>query len=316
MKVLRTFLFMFALMFCCANVPANTTQTLEQSLKIAFLDAPSSTLNMNAFDMQILKEYLMNRPDVFDALKAKGYKDIEIISVNEQDHMMRLLRFAGAEIVFTPLSLYLNSLPVKYTPVFQLYEGSYMDQRLVIFKNPNMNSDATSSSTKVAVSFADMKSQPQLLNAIKSSIKNDRIEFAYYSNPHDIAKSVLCGLIEYGICERKILDTVIQQAWVDMSQKDVVTIIDELDLMPTDPVLFRSEFNNPDYHILAIRLRRAFSQYFATQPSSMVLIPLDTADVQDKILKYKDQVLKLFQKALLTTSSRQIISEFDNTEKE
>ncbi len=275
---------------------------VSRPLRIACLDDPSSTMNLSAFDLQLLRDYLLNRSDVADALKANNYSGITVLNLNTPENLLHLLRYDGADIVFCPLSLYLSSIPIHYHPVYQIYEGAFIDQRMIIFRNPALPDPNHSPNVKAAVSFWDIKSQPQLLSALRQCIDAEKFEFVYFSNPYDIAKTVLCGLIPVGICEKKVLDTVLQEAWVDLSQEDVVEVINELDLLPLDPILFHDSLDSENNKILKKQLRIAISQFFTTQPSNLSIVPVDKLDMQDIISKYRDQVTKLFQKALETTS--------------
>lgn len=100
---------------------------------------------------------------------------------------------------------------------------------------------------------------PMLEMARRYSLSRFEGGLVWYPSSSDVAKAVLSGLVEAGVCEDRAHEAVLAEAGLEARADSVRRVLFRTNPVPTDPVVFRPELANAGSR-LGAELRRALRE--------------------------------------------------------
>lgn len=255
---------------------------------------PESPLDAAVFDR--LRNFLLSLPAIRTAMEQEGVTGIEVQSADSVNILVDWMNQEQVDLAFAPAVAF-TWQGGEYDAAFQLRRprrdiispgGDRIVHRGVLFVN-NRSRLFSAPDTRPALTDYLRRELPSYLAshpiAFVSSFSaagyfyphlrladltsNTQPQSYFFCNsPEEVVKSVINGVAEIGACDAGVIEEVLGSGPEGLlANKDkLVRVILETDVIPTDPVVFRSRWHPRTGSVLGAEIRNGLRAFFEQNP--------------------------------------------------
>lgn len=262
-----------------------TTGTLDQSprtrlMRIGYL-RPAGEGDFSRTEMESLRDRLQADPEVMRLARAAGYVSIGLYETDGGRDMLRRLEAREFDIAFAPSRVWAEQrsgytviLQTRREEDFTLTRGRMVFRQGCVFISPrspffddspidpNAFAQYLANSRLAVVNSESMAGfvGPLLALADEFDLNLPVGRYVYYQSSAEVAKAVIAGLVDVGICERESLERTIEAEDLGDSRNQLRRVVVQSAPIPTDPVVVHPDLA-PAVSELGRELKRALRDF-------------------------------------------------------